>query len=222
MPSDLLKAPLERKILSPAIRIPFWSHVLVVHALIGLVAAFLVSSVSGVVMFLVGFFGTFILWAGGLHLIIARSAEKKLASKLKTEAETALAAFARKPLQAADYSVALARPGMLAGSAIAWDGEALYIMDRGEAARIPLPLVREWRWEVTGAETLQTFGRVGAGMKLDVMEANMNASAAAYGTSGMFVTVADVGKPVWQFSTMEKGVLERWSEVLRQVTDAHC
>ena len=216
-----LRAPLVRQVLLEPVPISIWGQAWVLLVPVFLLDLVLMMAFNGsVVLFTVLFVILFVLaLGGGGFVILARRTERALSKEVIAKTKSALEAYAGLPLQAADYSVAVAGKRGLAGSAIAWDGKAIYVVDRGEVVRIPPPLVREWRWEITGSNRVQTFGSVNTGTQLQVQHANMDASAAAYATSGLFVTVADVGKPVWQFTSRNRADLERWHEVLHQLTE---
>lgn len=115
-------------------------------------------------------------------------------------------------------------PPKATGSGIAVHGGNLYIMDDGEIAKVPWSLVREWVWKVEGysSPSVRIAGAPPGQAARAQMRTNattMNASAAAKRDSELFLTVADVEKPQWQFRTDDGGVLRKWNEILTQMME---
>lgn len=140
----------------------------------------------------------------------------------RTEALAALKAFAVHPLVYQEGDVGhtgTSRDCWATG--VAWDGEFLYVLDRGMGARIPPALVREWRWTANQAGTTGWFA---TGNHLDIAMAKQealaqddrNAARVAAG-NGLFLSVRDLDRPTWQFQTSDEPTLRRWAEVLNQV-----
>jgi hypothetical protein len=150
----------------------------------------------------------------------AISAEAKLAHTVAAEARKVLAEFAGNAVYI-DAAPTGGRDGKsLTGTGMAWDGEYLYVLDTGEVARIPLPAIRSWTWKIEGAPQTKLYGSPNLGVRLDVAADNLGEAVAARSKSGFFVTVADIKRPLWQFTTRDEAVLRRWEEILTQIDES--
>lgn len=105
-------------------------------------------------------------------------------------------------------------------SAIGFDPESMsvYVLDNGLAAEIPWELIREWRWEVSGYVKTEVYG-ADVGMKVAASARNQDARADAARKSGLFISVADINHPEWQFVCADPSLLKRWNELLIQVRE---
>lgn len=101
---------------------------------------------------------------------------------------------------------------------IAIIGSTLYMVEKGVAVTIPWSAIRSWTWSIEGYSEVKIYGGQ-PGTNHSASMDNARAEAEARKASGIFITVADVGKPVWQFTTTDKTVCERWMEILRQVNE---
>jgi hypothetical protein len=148
------------------------------------------------------------------------SAEAKLAPKVAADARTALISYiGREPRYIDTDTMASADGKSLVGTGMAWDGEHLYVLDAGEVARIALPAIRSWNWNIEAAAQTKLYGKRNAGTDLAVAADNMREAANARKQSGFFITVADIDKPLWKFTTRAEAVLRRWAEILTQINE---
>jgi hypothetical protein len=140
------------------------------------------------------------------------------APKVKVEAERALRAFAGGAVKFLDVDVDNATEGgKIIGSGIAYADRTLYMMDKGIGAKIPWDEVREWRWEIPGAETFLAVGNIRDRTAANLATGASKSSAAL--RSGLFVSISDVQKPEWKFRCQDEKVLKRWNEILTQVNE---
>lgn len=111
----------------------------------------------------------------------------------------------------------------MTASGIAYHDKNIYAMQRGKAVKIPLRLVRSWQTTVKGYEQLHvagggiTTGTITAHTQANL--ANKTARNAARRASGLFLEVADINYPSWQFCTTNTKVLQRWHEILTQASE---
>lgn len=106
------------------------------------------------------------------------------------------------------------------GTGIAYANQNVYIMDHGLCAKLELEDIRSWKWSIEGVSGGSVF--VGG----NPIETTINNSVsniqhgmnkfAAWVQSGFFITVADINKPIWQFMTVDKNVLDKWMEIFDQ------
>jgi len=152
---------------------------------------------------------------------------KKAIAALKPVARKAMIGFIGsepKYLDASGTVMADWNPVRLSGTGIAIKDDLLYVMQDGEIAQIPWGLIRSWEWRIEGTSSARLIKQgvpagVAAAIQLQANEANADASAAAYRDSGLFITVADIDRPIWQFRTVDEKTLRRWDEILRQVKE---
>ncbi|WP_315836140.1 hypothetical protein [Bradyrhizobium prioriisuperbiae] len=97
--------------------------------------------------------------------------------------------------------------------AVAIDAHNLYVLHEDNAVEIPWSMVRSWTIQAPGADRV-----VGVGMTAAMTAAshNIEAAAKAHEASGLFVFVADVNHPKWQFRTADTTILRKWNEILTQ------
>lgn len=157
----------------------------------------------------------------GVHRAVGAWAWTPFRAECRAEAEQVLQALAGRPLLRWDGDAGHTGNSNDAWpTGVAWDGEFLYVLDRGMGARIPLSMVREWRW---AADQAGTTGWFAVGNRMDAVLAEQqalaqdarNAARVAAG-NGLFLTVRDIDRPVWQFQTSDESVLRRWAEILAQ------
>ncbi len=105
-------------------------------------------------------------------------------------------------------------------NAIAIVGDRLFIRTlRGfklRIAEIPLSLVREFSWEIPGYDRIVTTSMTAA---VAFSFANAAAKSEAEQGSGLFVALADIEVPQWQFNSTNEGLLRKWHEILTQVSE---
>ncbi len=153
--------------------------------------------------------------AYGLYAISRTLCAKGLTERKSEEAKAVFLKFIGKKPKYINTDWMPIGDGSISGTGIALSDGALYLMDKGVAAKIQFPEIRTWRWIVPGADRI----RVIRGNHLDHMAANrQNANAAliAYLDSGIFVSVHDIDKPEWQFMSKDVEILKRWHEILLQ------
>ncbi len=144
---------------------------------------------------------------------------KHIQHKIALEAKSKMIEFVGESPEHIDTSCALTRDKKgFVGTGIAIKDDSIYFLDRGEIAKIPSRLIREWHLTIPGYTLIETRGgNAGDGVK--DLEHNTTSFREAYDQSGLFVRVADVSKPVWQFTSRDKQVLDRWCEILTQVNE---
>jgi hypothetical protein len=80
--------------------------------------------------------------------------------------------------------------------------------------------IREWSYEIPGANTVQTFGPVGASAAMSVFAHNWAAQKQAHSNTGLFIRVKDIDYPEWfikfEATTNVKKDLLRWMEIFSQ------
>lgn len=106
----------------------------------------------------------------------------------------------------------------LTATGIAYDGQAIYVLDNGVAAKIPWAAVREWRWNIEGYSETRLIGGT-AEQRLRNNVHNHDQKIDALSRSGFFVAVADVDKPEWQFTSADETVLRKWHEIFTQINE---
>lgn len=188
-----------------------WAAVMRVNYLFPTTWVFLVALGAGAVLYFVF----------GVRRVVSSWTWRSFRVGCRAEAEEALKGLAVHPLLRSDTDVghtATSRDCWPTG--VAWDGQFLYVLDHGTGARIPLSMVREWRWTANRAGTT---GWAAAGNQVDVALAREQAAVQdvanrwrAEAGNGLFLSVRDVDRPTWQFQTSDEGVLRRWEELLRQ------
>jgi len=112
-------------------------------------------------------------------------------------------------------------PGYGTGSGMAVQGDRIFIMENGEIAAVPFSRIRSWTWEIQGRSKIAILG-AGPGdhrASMQAIEMNRAASREAALSSGFFLSIADVDKPVWRFGSGDQKVLERWDEILTQLRE---
>lgn len=129
-------------------------------------------------------------------------------------------AFVGKPVLHVDYAAVGSRrhANAITGTGIAYDGEDLYLLDDGIAARVPWHAVRSWQTHIAGYEQTKLHGG-GAASQFTNSVDNQEARARAYQKSGLFIRVADIEMPEWQFMTMDEKILNKWAEILTQIEE---
>ncbi len=108
-----------------------------------------------------------------------------------------------------------------------FDGAWLYIVEDGVAARIPGALIRKWQWaiETYQSQEVRVNVSVNGGVVSPAVPDFARSAAITRGlvmaklASGLTVQVADVSKPSWRFTTDDRAVLEKWHEILTQVSE---
>ena len=158
----------------------------------------------------------------GIYRIASSRAWEPFQAARRAEAGEALQAFAGRPLAHWDGDTGHAEAGSACwATGIAWDGQFLYVLDKGVGARIPLSAVREWRWSANRAGTSRWFSVGGAAQAMQAQNEALDADARNRQTvnagNGLFLSVRSVDRPVWQFQTSDEAVLRRWAEILNQV-----
>jgi hypothetical protein len=151
-----------------------------------------------------------------LGITISQNEREVLRTQLVEDSRDALIKFMGFEPQYIDTQAApgiLAPKKLLVGTGIAYGGGCVYIMNDGEIARIPWALVRSWRWSIEGYSTTEFVGKVEFVDRLRAYNIDEIDMLSARNRSGFFVTVADVEKPVWQFTEWNKAVLEKWDEI---------
>lgn len=144
-----------------------------------------------------------------------------LQNECRAEAGRALKAFAAHPLVYWDGGAGHEETGPVCwATGVAWDGQFIYVLNRGVGARIPLPMVREWRWAAGQAGTTGWFA---VGNQLDVLQARQQALDhdarnrwRVEAGNGLFLSVRDIDRPTWQFQSSDERTLRRWAEILEQ------
>lgn len=117
----------------------------------------------------------------------------------------------------ADLGGVSKKQSLLSGTGITRDGDNLLVVDGGELAVIPWNLVRSWTWEIAGRTVYRQFGFNQTQANL----ANLEEGVKQNRNSGLFITVKDTDKPVWQVMTKDKDIINQWDEILTQISEAH-
>jgi hypothetical protein len=151
-----------------------------------------------------------------IHGRIARA--KKADKEVSKEAARLLESFIGKPVKYIDSASATFEGGGT-GTAIAYDNRTIYIMDRGVAAKIPFDSVRSWRWVVDGYQVTKLYGNFDSLTLLKNEFDSLRARVNAIRKSGLFITVANIEHPEWQFMTTDMVLLKKWMEIFRQVQE---
>ena len=68
----------------------------------------------------------------------------------------------------------------------------------------------------TGGEVMHTGGRLTVGTSLNISAHNFGTMLANQETSGLFITVADLDRPVWQLKFSSEKEMDRWFAVINQ------
>lgn len=158
----------------------------------------------------------------GIYRFASAHAWKPFQAARRTEAGEVLQEFAGRPLARWDGDAGHAEAGGVCwATGVAWDGQFLYVLDKGVGARIPLAAVREWRWSADRAGTSGWFAVGGMVQAMQAQNEALDADArnrqAVNAGNGLFLSVRSVDRPVWQFQTSDEPTLRRWAEVLNQV-----
>jgi hypothetical protein len=143
----------------------------------------------------------------------------KGAEVVKQKTEEVFKKFIGKPVKYLSVNVCGLGDRKVSGTAIAYDSGMIFIMDRGLAAKIPFDQIRNWKWSVAGYETTTLYGDVRQIDRYNVANRNANAQHEAYVNSGLFISVASLDYPEWQFMTIDEAVLKRWMEILKQASE---
>lgn len=84
----------------------------------------------------------------------------------------------------------------------------------------PFHLIREWSYEIPGADVVQTFGPVHASTAMSVFARNWAAQKQAESRTGFKVRVKDIDYPEWfikfESTRMVETDLKRWMEIFTQ------
>lgn len=157
----------------------------------------------------------------GVYRYANAHAWKPFQAARRAEAGEALQAFAGRPLVHWDGDTGHSEAGNVCwATGIAWDGQFLYVLDKGVGARIPLSAVREWRWSANRAGTSGWFAVGGAAQAMHAQNVALDADARnrqlVNAGNGLFLSVRDVDKPTWQFQTSDETALRKWAEILNQ------
>ncbi len=158
----------------------------------------------------------------GIYRIANARAWKPFQAARRAEAGEVLQAFAGRPLARWDGDTGHSEAGNVCwATGIAWDGQFLYVLDKGVGARIPLSAVREWRWSANRTGTSGWFAVGGAVQAMQAQNEALDADArnrqAVNAGNGLFLSVRSVDRPTWQFQTSDEATLRRWAEILNQV-----
>jgi hypothetical protein len=96
----------------------------------------------------------------------------------------------------------------MSGSAVAYADGHLFVMNQGLAAKIPLDKIQDYRWNVS--EFMYDSS------KPFPTPEQRDRTTQEYKESGLFIDVADIDHPSWQFNSVDEKVLKRWMEIIRQ------
>ena len=221
--SQTSQAAIERKQLMGDRGVPVFRYMLIIQV----VAALAVTQVEWLSSFkfeavlFYAFLASWLLWAVGLPLLVRHISSNSVNDRVRLETRTALKKWVGKPLKVADYATTLSKRKKITGTAIAFDGEALYVVDQGEAVRVQPAEVVSWQWHVPDGQRVMLFGRArnNFGLTMDAAEANMAQASQEYDASGLTLAVRDLDKPTWRFNSNDKPTLERWHAILQQVVE---
>ncbi|GBQ31315.1 hypothetical protein AA12717_3724 [Gluconacetobacter sacchari DSM 12717] len=111
-------------------------------------------------------------------------------------------------------------------TAICYDGEFLYIVDKNKMVTLKWSDVRSWSWEIIDpavqVTTANTPGLAVQGAVNDAW-ANLGPRVNAIKSSGIRLTVKDVNHPQWFYNTGKdkkaEAVCRKWEEIFRQFSD---
>lgn len=207
----------------------YFKEGLAAWALVSLPIFILLVTVVGTVWIPVGWALVTALVLGGfayfvlpIYAFAAGHAWKHFAAACRLEAEQALNALAVHPLLHWDADAGRAETGQVCwATGMGWDGQFLYVLDKGVGARIPLSMVREWRWTADRADSAAVVGSAGnIGQTLEAQmqmrDVNARNHQRVKAGNGLFVSVRDVDRPTWHFQTSDEPTLRRWGEILNQ------
>ena len=134
-------------------------------------------------------------------------------------------ALGRPPVQA-DFSAAPSkRRKSIVATGLAYDGERLYAIEESLAEPIAWKDIRRFRWAIEADQAVHVHVDVHAPGATPIPDfgarqmAQARRDAAALLRSGFFLEVADIDRPVRQFVTNDKAVLQRWYEILTQMKE---
>lgn len=111
-------------------------------------------------------------------------------------------------------------------TAICYDGEFLYIIEKNRMVTLKWTDVRKWEWTIITPQkqvtTGSTPGLAVQGMMNDAI-ANAVPALRAIKDSGIRLSVKDISRPQWFFNTGNKREAEvlcrKWAEIFEQFTD---
>ena len=149
-----------------------------------------------------------------------------VAEEVAARARKDLARALGRDLVQADFSAAPSRrwKGVVA-TGLAYDGQQLYSIEESMAEPIAWGDVRRFRWAIEADQTTEVRVEVhAAGVPivpdLGAREAGRaHRAAEAMTRSGFFLHVADIERPVRQFMTSDRAVLQKWYEILTQMKE---
>ena len=150
--------------------------------------------------------------------------DKKTVRKCTEEAPAVMEKFIGQRPQYIDVAHSMRQSDRtISATGIAYANQVFYIMDHGLCAKLTLDDIRNWEWKINGASHSSTVVTGNAMQTVlqaqsDIREAKRAEFTALVG-SGFFITVADIAKPVWQFMTSDKNVLNKWMEIFAQVQE---
>lgn len=136
--------------------------------------------------------------------------------------------LSNKPFLYADYKSFYNGDGRGGGSslivpfALAYNGENIFIVDRGFLKILNWNDVLSWRWEIPGysiREVYVSHGHVDPITRNDINQANAHSAANAAMQSGFFIRIKDIEKPTWQFTCTDRAILEKWDEIFRRLKE---
>jgi hypothetical protein len=114
-------------------------------------------------------------------------------------------------------------------SAIGFDGERVYIVQRGMLKTLTRDDIRSWQWRIEHGNFQPTVSTVYVntithdvfhhrGDPIGDMVGAVQAGVAARENSGLYVKCRDIENPTWHFTTSNQKILEKWAEILQQFT----
>ena len=149
-----------------------------------------------------------------------------IADEVASQARRDLVHALGHDLMQADFHAAPSRRrrGVVA-TGLAYDGQRLFAIEESVAESIAWAEVRRFRWpiasdnvvdvpvdvHVPGAPAVPDLGARG--------DARARRAAEAMTQSGFFLHVKDINRPVRQFMTNDRAVLEKWYEILTQMKE---
>jgi hypothetical protein len=111
-------------------------------------------------------------------------------------------------------------------TAICYDGEFLYIIEKNRMVTLKWSDVRQWEWVIVTPQKQTTMGSTpGLAVQGMMNDAIANAAPAlkAVKDSGIRLSVKDINDPQWFFNTGNKSeaeaVCRKWAEIFQQFTD---
>jgi hypothetical protein len=114
-------------------------------------------------------------------------------------------------------------------SAIGFDGEKVYIVQKGMLKTLTRDDIRSWQWRIERGNFEPTVSTVYVntvtndvfhhrGDPIGDVIGSAQARAVARENSGLFVKCRDIENPTWKFTSSNQKILEKWAEILHQFT----